>query len=181
MYSAKKIDGKKLYELARKGLEVERKAVKITINELEALKGQEFRISHSEIRIRIVCSAGTYIRTLAEDIGRVVGTGAHLLELRRTRAGKFDLSSAVTLEKLEKLNDPEGLLIPLDAAVGHLPTMILSEARVIKTKSGLSTRYDGEKIANDQAIQMVNETGNLIAIGFYNRVEKVVHPKVVLG
>ncbi|HLL99919.1 MAG TPA: tRNA pseudouridine(55) synthase TruB, partial [Pyrinomonadaceae bacterium] len=117
MYSAKKVAGKKLYELARKGVEIERKAVKITIYELELMKsGQRSAVSgqpenqdrnlrpESEISnfkfqtedrtIRVSCSAGTYIRTLAEDIGRRLETGAHLAELRRTRAGKFDLSQA---------------------------------------------------------------------------------------
>ncbi len=97
MYSAKKVEGKKLYELARKGIEIERKAVKITVSELDILNEAEFRIPHSALRIRVVCSAGTYVRTLAEDIGRAVAVGAHLAELRRTRAGRFDIAASCNI------------------------------------------------------------------------------------
>jgi len=181
MYSAKKIDGKKLYELARKGLEVERKSVKVSILELEVLNPAEMGDPSYELRIRIVCSAGTYIRSLAEDIGRKIGTGAHLAELRRTRAGKFNLLQSVTLEKLAEQNDPEKLVIPMNAAVEHLPEMILSEIRAGKTKNGLSTRYDDGKLKDGQAVRMLDEGENLIAIGFFNEAEKVVQPKVVLS
>lgn len=186
MFSAKKVAGRKLYELARKGVEIERKPVNVTINELEIIRGLVFNGVRNlgswnlDCGLRVVCSAGTYIRTLAEDIGRKIGTGAHLAELRRTRAGKFDISVAVTLEKLEELKNPQSLLIPMNAAIAHLPKIILSETRTEKTKNGLSTQYDGEKLENTQAVQMLDETGDLIAIGFYNEAEKVVQPKVVL-
>ncbi len=108
MYSAKKIDGKKLYELARQGIEVERKAVKITNYELritnyEAVKTDDSGLRTQECGLKVLCSAGTYIRTLAEDIGKKLEVGAHLAELRRTKAGKFDLQQAVTLEELETI------------------------------------------------------------------------------
>ncbi|MGH9820260.1 MAG: tRNA pseudouridine(55) synthase TruB, partial [Pyrinomonadaceae bacterium] len=90
MYSAKKIDGKKLYELARKGETVKRAPVNVTISKLELVDAAAIRDPRSSIRIRVGCSAGTYIRTLAEDIGRKLEIGAHLTELRRTRAGRFD-------------------------------------------------------------------------------------------
>jgi tRNA pseudouridine55 synthase len=97
MYSAKKVEGKKLYELARQGIEIERKEVLVTIHKLEIVDS-EFRIPTSALRIRVACSAGAYIRTLAEDIGREVGLGAHLTELRRTRAGRFTIDQAITLD-----------------------------------------------------------------------------------
>src|SRR5206468_11438496 len=114
MYSAKKQAGKKLYELARQGKEVERKPVKVLIKELELIEPDEIRTPHSALRIRVVCSAGTYIRTLGEDIGRRVGVGAHLTELRRTRAGKFTLDQSMSLNEL---NAETARLLPIEEAV----------------------------------------------------------------
>ena len=181
MYSAKKVEGKKLYELARKGVEIERKPVNITIHTLEVLNDGEIRTPHSTLRIRVICSAGTYIRTLAEDIGRSVGVGAHLAELRRTRAGRFDISRAVTLSDLEATTDPASALIPMSEAVAHLPEVILIEDRVTKTRNGLSTRFPDVVFDDGEIVRMVNSDVDLIAIGVYNANEKTVQPKVVLG
>src|SRR5688572_2649036 len=139
MYSAKKIEGKKLYELARSGIHVERMPVKVVIHELE-LQGGVARIKDSTLDIRVVCSAGTYIRTLAEDIGRAVGVGAHLTELRRTRAGRFDIKAAITLAELEERDDATSVLTPMSEAVAHLPSVRLAPDRVTKTLNGLATR-----------------------------------------
>lgn len=181
MYSAKKVDGKKLYELARKGVEIEREPVNIIIHNLELFEVAKIRDSQSAIRIRVVCSAGTYIRTLAEDIGRAAGTGAHLKELRRTRAGKFDISKAITLADLEKDDDPAEHLIPMSKAVEHLPELILTEDRIEKTTNGLSTRLEETDLAEGEAVRMINGEGTLIAVGLYRAGDKAVQPKVVLG
>jgi tRNA pseudouridine55 synthase len=130
--------------------------------------------------LRVVCSAGTYIRTLAEDIGRALGTGAHLAELRRTRAGRFDISQSVTLDELEQRTDPTTALIPKEFAVEHLPSIILNATRVDKTKSGLSTRVHEAQFADNEAVSMLDEKQNLLAIGFYDAEEKSVRPKIVL-
>lgn len=180
MYSAKKIEGKKLYELARKGLKIERKPVEIEIHELELIKNDEGRETDSDLRIRVVCSAGTYIRTLAEDIGRAVGTGAHLAELRRTRAGKFDLNDAVTLNELAELESPEIKLISMETAVSHLSQFVLTDERIEKTKNGLSTRVDEASFSDGEAIRMIDAAEKLIAVGRYKADEKAVLPKVVL-
>jgi tRNA pseudouridine55 synthase len=180
MYSAKKIEGKKLYELARAGKVIERKPIKVTIHALELLSDEEIRDPRSAIRIRVVCSAGTYIRTLAGDIGKRLGTGAHLEELRRTRSGKFGLSESITLDKLERLDDPDSALRRMEEAVSELPECVLPPDRVEKTKNGLSTRFDSAKITDGQAIRMLADSGELIAIGYYKGNEKVVQPKVVL-
>lgn len=145
MYSAKKIDGQKLYELARKGETVERKAVKVTINSLEMIES-----AADSLRMRVACSAGTYIRTLAEDIGREIGVGAHLTELRRTRAGRFDLTRSITLDDLAKLDEPTAALIPMEEAVGHLSALTLNTDRVSKTRSGLSTRIYEDLFADGE-------------------------------
>jgi len=96
MYSAKKIAGKKLYEHARKGVEVERQPITVNIREINVINNAS-PTPRSALRIRVVCSAGTYIRTLAEDIGKKLGTRAHLAELRRTRAGRFGIDQGITL------------------------------------------------------------------------------------
>ncbi len=176
MYSAKKIEGKKLYELARQGIEVERKPINVVIHELELLPS-EVRDPQSAIRIRVVCSAGTYIRTLAEDIGREIGIGAHLTNLRRTAAGQFDISRSMSLEDL-KSSTPE--LLPIDLAVSHLTDIRLNEDRVEKTKSGLSTRVDDDRFASGEHVRMTSGDGDLIAIGIYDEDEKAIRPKVVL-
>jgi len=99
MYSAKKIGGKKLYELARAGLEIEREPVEITIRALELMA---FDLPAASFRVR--CSSGTYVRTLAHDIGQTLGCGAYLDELRRTVIGEWRVEDAVKLEKLDEEN-----------------------------------------------------------------------------
>ena len=185
MYSAKKIDGKKLYELARKGETVERKAVTVTIHELELLSeppasagGQIADIE--TVRLRVSCSAGTYIRTLAEDIGRKLDVGAHLQELRRTRAGKFTIEQSLTLDDLAELPDPSSAMLPMEQAVAHLPGISLTEERISKTKNGLSTRILDSSFKDGEAVQMTNIAGDLIAIGYFDAAENIVQPKVVL-
>ncbi len=123
MYSAIKIGGKKLYELARKGVEVERKARQITIEELEILE----QISHEEYLIRVVCSKGTYIRTLCHDIGAALGCGAAMSSLRRTMAAGFTISQAVTLEEVQEKG--EELLLDVDSYFAPYPSYIVPDER----------------------------------------------------
>ena len=177
MYSAKKVGGKKLYESARKGIEVERKSVKVTITTVELIAP---RPSDNEVRIRVACSAGTYIRTLAEDIGRAVGVGAHLTELRRTRSGRFKLSQAITLESLGSMDESPSALLPLERAVEHLPAFTLPDDRVEKTRNGMSTRASDQGLDSGQSIRMISASGELIAIGLYSAEDGAVKPKVVL-
>ncbi|MGD9588600.1 MAG: tRNA pseudouridine(55) synthase TruB [Pyrinomonadaceae bacterium] len=179
MYSAKKVDGRKLYELARAGEEVERKAVPVTISKLELI--DRTGRSQSEIRIRVACSAGTYIRTLAEDIGRSAGLGAHLTELRRTRAGKFRIEDAVTLDKLEAMDDRLGRLVSMNDALGHLPEVVMSEDRAAKTKNGMSSRIAGLDLPDGTVVRMTEVGGTLIAVGEFAADENSVRPVVVLG
>ncbi len=189
MYSAKKIDGKKLYELARKGIEVERKPVRINVSKIEAFEVPEniaenntnIEIRNVDLGLRVSCSAGTYIRTLAEDIGRKIGIGAHLAELRRIRAGKFLISEGVTLDELQKADDPRSYLLPMEAAVSHLSPFVLNADRTAKTLNGLSTRINNAGFENGQVIQMLNENQKIIAIGFYNEAKNAVQPKIVLN
>lgn len=104
MYSALKVDGKKLYELARAGKEVERQARPVVIHEIEILE-----MNLPVVKMRVACSKGTYIRTLCADIGEKLGCGGTMKSLQRTRVGCFGLEEAVTLAELETIRDKEGL------------------------------------------------------------------------
>ncbi|MFH1610897.1 MAG: tRNA pseudouridine(55) synthase TruB [Patescibacteria group bacterium] len=99
MFSAKKVKGKKLYNLARKGIEIERKPSNIEIYDIQLLEFKD-----SELKIKVKCSSGTYVRTLAHDIGQDLGCGAYLEELERTKIGKYDLKNSVKVEELTKEN-----------------------------------------------------------------------------
>lgn len=127
MYSAIKVQGKKLYELAREGKEVERKKRPITIYELELLKSE-----HPEYEIRVKCSKGTYIRTLCHDIGQALSCGAVMTSLVRTRVGSFSIEEAKTLSELQELADTGGLhniITPVEEMFRNLPAVtVLAEA-----------------------------------------------------
>ena len=114
MYSAIKVQGKKLYELARKGVEVERKPRAVTIHALEVLEGDG-----SDFTLRVVCSKGTYIRTLCHDIGQALGCGGTMAELRRTQVGQFTLQDAVTMDALTAAEDPAAYLRGVDTCFGQ--------------------------------------------------------------
>ena len=105
MFSAKKIDGKRLYELAREGIEVERKSVAITVYSLEMLS-----YTPPKLTFRTTVSAGTYVRTLAHDLGHALGTGAYLEQLRRTAIGEYSVENAAQLEALTPENWQERLM-----------------------------------------------------------------------
>ncbi|MDQ4121936.1 MAG: tRNA pseudouridine(55) synthase TruB [Acidobacteriota bacterium] len=183
MYSAKKVSGKKLYELARKGVEIERKPVKINISKLEIENNEQQTTNNEQIQIRVVCSAGTYIRVLAEDIGKELGTGAHLAELRRTRAGSFELSQAVTIEELENLateNQVEQILISPNDAVRHLPLVLLDENTVARTLNGMKTNVSSD-FNDGEFVRLCDERENLIAVGVFSQQEQIVQPRIVLG
>lgn len=122
MHSALKRDGRPLYELARKGIEVERAPRQVRIEELSLLG----RVADS-VRVRVRCSKGTYIRSLAMDIGAALGCGAHLAALRRTEVGHLQAGDAVTLAELESLTDEERLahLSPVDSLIRTLPVIHL--------------------------------------------------------
>lgn len=133
MHSALKRDGRPLYELARKGIEVERAPRAVTIHSLELLE-----FAGDLVRIRVSCSKGTYIRVLAADLGRALGCGAHLTALRRTRVGALDLHGAVTLAELEALAEearPERLA-PVDALLSTLPQVELDAAAAERFSHG---------------------------------------------
>ncbi|HWS74799.1 MAG TPA: tRNA pseudouridine(55) synthase TruB [Quisquiliibacterium sp.] len=135
MYSALKRDGRPLYEYARAGVTVERAARRVTIHRIElidfgAVPGAEAGAPGSlRAVLRVACSKGTYVRTLAEDIGRALGCGAHLSALRRERVGALSLARAVSLEQLEAMSPAQRLecLSPVDSLLAGLPAVRLDE------------------------------------------------------
>ena len=134
MYSAIKINGQKLYELARKGKEVARKPRSITIHELELLEG-----GGAEYLLRVRCSKGTYVRTLCHDLGAALGCGGCMSSLRRTRAGSFTLEQALTMQQVLEFaaeHDPQQLLMPADALFAEAPPLIVTMGQAAKLKNG---------------------------------------------
>lgn len=134
MFSAIKRDGQPLYKLARKGQEVERQPRRVRISSLEILS-----VSLPLVALRVVCSRGTYVRSLADDMGAALGCGAALQELRRTASGPFDLAASVTLEELEdavREGRVEVLCRTPYAALGHLDAIPLNDAGLAKVGHG---------------------------------------------
>jgi tRNA pseudouridine55 synthase len=138
MHSALKRDGVPLYKLARKGRSVPRAARQVQITELQLLGYEPPR---AELRIR--CSKGTYIRSLGEDIGAALGTGAHLAALRRTAAGRFRVDGAVTLERLRAMTASEVPLIPLGALLADIPATELDAAAEARLRNGQPLKISG--------------------------------------
>jgi tRNA pseudouridine55 synthase len=181
MYSAKKVDGKKLYELARKGIEIEREPVRVTVFGLEAVA--DAALPETDVHLRVTCSAGTYVRTLAEDIARSAGSAAHLAALRRTRAGRFTVAEALTLEGLEKAVADGRLadhLVPMDAAVVHLPAVALDAERIARTRDGLGTLIGPQGFDDGGFVRIKGPDDDLIAIGTFDAADGTVRPRLVL-
>lgn len=131
MYSALKVNGKKLYELARKGQEVERQPRPITVFELTNLGFDGTRLS-----LRVRCSKGTYIRTLCQDIGDALGCGGCMEALRRVRAGEYGIEDAVPLERLLESETPERYLRSLDTMFAHCPAVTLTANQEKRCRNG---------------------------------------------
>jgi len=133
MYSALKRDGKPLYEYARAGETLEREARQITIHSLDLVAREGDSVS-----FRVSCSKGTYVRTLAEDIGEMLGCGAHLTALRREGTGGFELAGALTLAQLQEMDMPARLaaLKPIDALISTLPSVQLGAELASRLRQG---------------------------------------------
>ncbi len=140
MYSAIKKDGERLYDLARKGIEIERESRKITIEKLEI-----YDFQGTEFSMDVTCSAGTYIRSLCDDMGRELGCGAVMTELRRTEANGFSIENAVTLEELEKLvseNNTERVITSVEKALMSYPKITVTKPQANRFSNGGELGYD---------------------------------------
>lgn len=184
MYSAIKVDGKRLYELARQGKEVERKKRPVTFYEIEMLN-----VDLPFVSVRVLCSKGTYIRTLCHDIGQKLGCGAAMTSLERTKSGQFTKEKAYTLAQIERLRD-EGklneIIMPVDIVFSDLPEMIvvgelkkkiLNGNLIYKNECkslGLEDCYtDGQKI---RVYMENNNSSNFMAVYQYSKEKKGMIP-----
>lgn len=158
MFSAIKRDGQPLYKLARQGIEIEREPRPVQIYALELLT-----FALPLISLRVICSRGTYVRTLADDIGKTLGCGAALQELRRTASGLFTLVNAVTLEQFEealKNGSPERCCLSPSGAVAHLPEILLDDTALEHVTHGRSSSLNTLSIfmrgaaLNDQLVRL---------------------------
>ena len=179
MYSALKVDGKKLYELARQGKEVERKARPVTIYEIEILD-----MKLPEVTIRVACSKGTYIRTLCHDIGAKLGCGGAMASLKRTKAGAFLLNTAITLSELEKIRDEEkveSVLIPVDAMFEELAAVHVPDDVLKLVKNG-NTFYTNQilqrrRYGDGEEVRIYDTAGKFYGIYYCDEKENKFKPR----
>ena len=175
MYSALKRDGKPLYEYARAGIELERAPRKVTIRKLELTAW-----SVDQISIEVTCSKGTYIRTLAEDIGEQLHCGAHLSALRRTATGGMNVDTAITVAALEAMSEAQrdAILMPVDALISHLPMIHLdrdARNRVTHGQAFEATQAmlnsvppapTGEDVAGHAGrVRLIDQDGTFLGLG----------------
>jgi len=192
MHSAKKVGGVKLYEMARRGEQIERKAVTIEIKELELIDDTDHRSTSAvpadltgltrDFNFRVVCSAGTYVRTLAEEIGQRLGIGAHLVGLQRTRAGGCHLREAVSLEQLAELSEAgsiDRLLKPMTAALA-MPEIRLNGFEAELVRHGREIGRVGDWMMGERG-KFCREDGELLAVAEYDTGRMVWRPRVVLS
>jgi tRNA pseudouridine55 synthase len=162
MFSALKHEGKPLYEYARKGIVIERKARDITIYQIDITA-----FAPPAAQINVLCSKGTYIRTLSEDIAKHMGTLAHLTGLRRTATAGFDIAQSHTLEDLAALNETgrDALLLPCDVLVQHLPRLVLTAEQVKLLKFG--QKPASTVLAADTPWRAYSEQGEFVGLVAY--------------
>ncbi len=176
--SAKKVDGKRAYELARKQIAVELEPVKVQIYELELLA-----VEGAEARLRVHCSGGTYVRSIAHDVGRLMGCGAHLRELRRLASGEFRIGQARTIPQLERLAADERLIDALVRAADMLPafpSVFVEDAVVRDIRNGRNFPASPFRAQPESRhVKAITREGELVAIG-EAVLANLFHPTVVL-
>jgi len=183
MVSAIKIDGQRLYKLAREGKEVERKPRDVTIFDLEVLE-----FTGATARLSVKCSKGTYIRSLVTDIGEAAGCGAHVKELRRTYVSPFEQHSMVSIAEVESMaansmDEIDSLLLPMDAGLKHLPAVTVSSLQSAIFKSGQALAcnpVDGDQSTVPDPCRVYDENGHLLGLGQLTESGEQVAPKRVL-
>lgn len=162
MHSALKYQGQPLYNLARSGIIVERKSRTVTIYRLEMIDWQPPLVT-----LEVECSKGTYIRSLANDLGEMLGCGAHLKNLVRSKYGVFSIEDAISLTRLEeavKLSNREQYLHPIDSVLGHLPAVTVDEAGEKAIKTGSPPQLNNPPDTNIRYLRTYNEDGQFLAI-----------------
>lgn len=177
MYSALKVNGKKLYELAREGKTVERKSRKVTIYQIHIKE-----IQLPRVRMEVTCSKGTYIRTLCHDIGNLLGTGGCMEELTRTKVGRFELKDSLKLEELRDLAQNgrlEDALIPLDQMFSELQSVVPAEKYIPKAYNGndffRNQLSETGKFCYGEKVRVYDAKGHFIGIYRYMEDKKMFH------
>ena len=174
MYSALKHEGRALYEYAREGVDIERQSRIIHISNITVEKFEA-----DVAQITVVCSKGTYIRTLAEDIGANLGCGAHLIGLRRTETAGYLLSNTVTIEQLETMTIEalQALLLPVDSAIESLPKVILNTDAAFYIMQGQAVWLAGKTPAGD--LRLYDEQNNFLGLGFLQEDGKIAPKRLI--
>ncbi len=165
MTSALKKDGVRLYELARQGIEVERPARPVTIYALELL---DYNEKEGLLTLSCHCSSGTYIRTLCDDLGRVLGCGAIMTSLRRTMAAGFPLTACITIDGAKKLAEVGTLvdrLLPLETALAAYPAITVSTAQAARFRNGGALALERLRAKVDGPVRVYDPDGNCLALG----------------
>jgi tRNA pseudouridine55 synthase len=189
MYSAKKQGGRKLYELARQGLEVTRDPVPVSIYAFEPISTSGDLLKDNldgtfDLEVRVSCSSGTYIRTLAEDFGKRLGVGAHVVELRRTRIGDIGLDQSHTVTQLKEAHAEQSLgrvLNAPDDVLGRFAFYDLNDEELKRVRNGMDIIVEGQDWSDGVHVRMRDVHLNLIAIGRFELSTKSLHPAVVIG
>ncbi|TSA57083.1 MAG: tRNA pseudouridine(55) synthase TruB [Methylophilaceae bacterium] len=176
MYSALKHEGKALYEYARAGVEIERASRLITIHSIQ-VNSFEYDVAN----ISVSCSKGTYIRTLAEDMGAVLGCGAHLIGLRRTKTANYSIDQAVTLTQFEAmtLEQRQAALMPMDSAVLHLPAIVLDADSTHYLRQGQAVWQSG--ISAKGLLRLYNEQQEFLGLGEQDRDGKIAPKRLIIN
>ena len=169
MYSAVKVKGKKLYEYARQGIEVERPVRTIHIYSFELLDDRStFEGEQISFKFRVTCSKGTYVRTLAVMIGEALGYPSHMSYLQRTGSGQFSLEDCVTFEDIERAVEEETItekLHSIEEALNHLPKLQISDTLAEKVKNGaVLPCTEDEELKKEPFFLMINSAGKCLAI-----------------
>lgn len=171
MYSAVKVEGKRLYELAREGIEVKRQSRKVTVYSIE-LTDVRTDLPCPEIAFRVLCSKGTYIRTLCSDLGVALGYPAVMSKLVRTATGGITLDRCLTLEEIEALQRQGGLkarLIPADQAVSHIPSVTVNHSEAVKAMQGKTIKAPAAALENEAEglVRLYEASGRFL--GFFRK------------
>ena len=157
MYSAIKVNGKKLYELARAGENIEREKRRVKIYSADIMN-----IDIPFVTIDVRCSKGTYIRSLCDDIGTELGCGAVMTALTRTETAGFDLDEAHTLSEIEALERPEDLLIPVDSLFSNMPKIVLNDKQERSIVNGVRMTWRGGD--EGQSYRLYNSSGKFLCV-----------------
>lgn len=177
MYSAVKVNGKKLYEYARAGIEVERPKRMITIEDIALTTEIKHHGETASFRFTVTCSKGTYVRTLAVMIGEKLGYPAHMSHLIRTASGDFSLDECFTFDELEaqaQSGTVEEHTVPIERALNHLPKWIISDTLAKKVENGalLETPEQFSEMTSEDRIAVFTESGTCLAIYFPHPAKK---------